>query len=205
VESSIQVVRRAHQETTVIARALDEATDTIRHKRRRAFESTVLAAGCAVLAWQALESASLALALAAGAGFELLVTAWSLLSRRELIARLALEPDAYTIPEVVAYGVHLTRPRYRRTLAQGIRKMVREALRPDALYLGDRVLHYARDLEAMARDLVLPNVRVHPASVARCRRLLTEAAESPLYNPKLPEEDIPQTVRRIRAGIQRDD
>ena len=65
----------------MIARALDEATDSIRHKRRRALESTVLAAGCAVLAWQALGSASLALALAAGAGFELLITAWALLSR----------------------------------------------------------------------------------------------------------------------------
>jgi len=189
----------------VIARALDEATETIRHKRRRALESIMLAAGCAILAWQALESAALAFALAVGAGFELLVTAWALLSRRELIARLALEPDAYAIPEVEAYGAHLTRPRYRRLLAQGIRKMIREALRPDSLYLGDRVLHHARDLEAIARDLVLPNVRVHPVSVARCRRLLTEASESPLYNPKLPEEDIPQTVRRIRAGFQRED
>jgi hypothetical protein len=39
-------------------------------------------------------------------------------------------------------------------------------------------------------------------SVARCRRLLTEAAESPLYNPNLRGEDIPQIVRRIKAGIQ---
>ena len=189
----------------MIARYVDDAAEQIRHKRRRTLESAALAAGCALLAWLALDSASLALGLAAGAGFEVVVAGWSLLSRRELIARLALEPDAYAIPEVEAYGAHLTRPRHRRTLAQSIRKMIREALRPDSLYLGDRVLRYARDLEAVARDLLTPNVRVHPVSVARCRRLLTEAAESPLYNAKLPAEEIPQILRRIRAGIQADD
>jgi hypothetical protein len=189
----------------VIARHVDDAAEQIRHKRRRTLESAALAAACALLAWLALDSAALAVALGVGTGFEVLFAGWSLLSRRELIARLALEPDAYAIPEVEAYGVHLTRARHRRTLAQSIRKMIREALRPDSLYLGDRVLRYARDLEAVARDLLTPNVRVHPVSVARCRRLLTEAAESPLYNPKLPAEEIPQILRRIRAGIQPDD
>jgi hypothetical protein len=189
----------------VIARFLDEAAEKIRYKRQRALESAALAAGCALLAWLVFDSAALALAFAVGAGFEVLVGAWSFVSRRELIARLALEPDAYEIPEVEAYGVHLARPRYRRVLAEGIRKMIREALRPDNLYLGDRVLRYARELEAVARDLLTPGVRVHPAAVARCRRLLTEAADSPLYNAKLPAEDIPQILRRIRAGIQRED
>jgi hypothetical protein len=184
---------------------VDDAAQRIRSKRRRALESAALAAGCALLAWLALDSTALALGLAVGAAFEALVACWSLLSRRELIARLALDPDAYAIPEVEAYGEHLTRLRHRRTLAQSIRKMIRGALRPDSLYLGDRVVRYARDLEAVARDLQRPNVRVHPVSVARCRRLLTEAAESPLYNPRLPAEEIPQILRRIRAGIQPDD
>jgi hypothetical protein len=187
----------------LIARALDDAAERIRDKRRRVFESVLLAAACGLLTWLALgPRPALAYSLAAGAAFEALVALWALLSRRGLIARLALEPDAYAIPEVEAYGASITRPRQLAILARGIRSMVRDALRPDSLYLGDRVIRYARELEAVARDLVAPGARVHPSSVARCRRLLTEAAESPLYNPKLPAEDIPQIVRRIRAGIE---
>jgi len=36
-------------------------------------------------------------------------------------------------------------------------------------------------------------------------RLLTEAAESPLYNPRLTEEDLDTILRRIRSGIRRSD
>jgi hypothetical protein len=90
-------------------------------------------------------------------------------------------------------------------LAQGIRKMIAEAFRHDNLYIGDRVARYARELEALARDLLAPGVRVHPASIARCRRLLTEGAESPLYNDRLPAEDVALVLRRIRAGIERDE
>ena len=64
-------------------------------------------------------------------------------------------------------------------------------------------MRHARELEALARDFRSPAVRVHPASIARCRRLLTEAAESPLYNSRLTEEDLDTILRRIRAGIKR--
>lgn len=99
------------------------------------------------------------------------------------------------------YGKTLTKPRQRALLADGLRTMVRDALRPGNLYLSDRVTRYARDLEALARDLRCPAVRVHPASVARCRRLLTEGAESPLYNPRLSEEELEVILRRIRSGM----
>ena len=73
VESSIEVVRRAHRETIVTARHVDDAAEQIRHKRRRTLESAALAASCALLAWLALDSAALALALAVGTGFEVLL------------------------------------------------------------------------------------------------------------------------------------
>jgi hypothetical protein len=191
---------------TVIARALDDAAARIRHTRRRSSESLVLAAFAA--AWAGLAAVTntrLAVALGVGVAFELAAAVWFALTRRGLIAGLAVEPDAYVLPEVRAYGAQIAGPRPRRDLAVGIRKMVREAVRPDSLYLGERVQRYARDLEALAHDLTAPGVRVHPASVAACRRFLSEAAESPLYNPRLPEDDIPRILRRIRAGIQRDD
>jgi hypothetical protein len=190
----------------MIARAIEEAAATIRERRRRALESGGLAAVCALLAWLALESSSsLALALAVGAGFEILLVIGLFLARRGLISRLALEPDAYCIPEVKAYGETLTKPRQRAIVADGLRSMVRDALRPGVLYLPDRVMRHARELESIARDFRSPGVRVHPASVARCRRLLTEAAESPLYNPRLTEEDLETILRRIRSGIKRSD
>jgi hypothetical protein len=186
----------------VIARSIDEAAESISQKRRQAFESVGLAVLCGLLALAAFgTSARLSCALMAGAAFELVLSVVSLVSRRSLIARLSLEPDAYCIPEVAAYGRALTKPRKRAQLADGFRTMVRDALRPGTLYLPDRVLRHARELEALARDLRSPAVRVHPASVARCRRLLTEAAESPLYNPRLSEEDLEAILRRIRSGI----
>jgi hypothetical protein len=190
----------------LIARSIDEAAEAISSKRRQSLESAALAIVSGLLALAVVgASGRLAVALAAGAAFELLLSATSLLSRRGLIARMSLEPDAYCIPEVVAYGKALTKPKKRAQLADGFRTMVRDALRPGALYLPDRVLRHARELEALARDLRSPAVRVHPASVARCRRLLTEAAESPLYNPRLSEEDLEVILRRIRSGMHRAD
>ena len=187
------------------ARSLDDAADRIRAKRRRLVESLALAGGSALLVWPALANdGRLAVAWAVGATFEAVAAGWFALSRRGLIERLSLDPDAYALPEVQAYGRRLVDLRRRRVLAQGIRKMTREALRPGSLYLGDRVVRHARELETLARDLAAPGTRVHPASVARCRQLLTEAAESPLYNPRLPADDIPQILRRIRAGMERD-
>ena len=185
------------------ARALDDAADRIHTKRRRFRESIALAGVSALFVWPALaNNGRVAIAWMVGVAFEAVAAAWFALSRRGLIERLSLDPDAYALPEVAAYGRRLVELRRRRVLAQGIRKMVREALRPDNLYLGERVVRYARELEALARDLAAPGTRVHPASVARCRQLLTEAAESPLYNPRLPADDIPQIVRRIRAGME---
>jgi hypothetical protein len=190
----------------MIARAIDEATATIRDRRRRALESGGLGALCGLLAWLALESSSrLALALTVGTAFELILAVALILARRGLISRLALEPDAYCIPEVEAYGKILTKPRQRALVADGLRSMVRDAGRRGVLYLPDRVMRHARELEALARDFRSPAVRVHPASIARCRRLLTEAAESPLYNPRLTEEDLDTILRRIRSGIRRSD
>jgi len=34
-----------------------------------------------------------------------------------------------------------------------------------------------------------------------CKRLLTDFAESPLFNPALPPEEVRSRVRQIRAGF----
>jgi hypothetical protein len=187
----------------VTAREIDDTAERIRDLRRQTLEALVLAAVCLGLAGAAFTFApALTLALAAGAAFELLVAAVCFLSRRGTLGRLALDPAAYEIEAVRRYGARLARPREREVLARGIQSMLKDALAPGTLYLGDRVVYYARELDALARDLLSPAVRVHPVSVARCRALLTEAAESPLYNPRLPAEDLAAVLRGIRAGME---
>jgi hypothetical protein len=189
----------------VTARQLDTAAEEIRGRRRRMIEAAALAAVTAALcAAASVLGSPLAVALGTGAAFEAAVALHALVARRTAIARLALDPAAYELEEVRRYGARLTRPRQRAVLAEGIRSMIRDAFNPSALYLGDRVVRYARELDGIARDLLAPGVRVHPVSVARCRALLTEAAESPLYNPKLPADDLAILLRRIRAGIEKD-
>jgi hypothetical protein len=58
-------------------------------------------------------------------------------------------------------------------------------------------------LELLATELASSWARVLPASAAACRHLLTEAVESPLYNPDIPAEELPATIQRIRRGITR--
>ena len=74
--------------------------------RRQAIESAVLGALCGLLAFAVLGTSDrLALALTVGAAVEVVLSATSFLSRRSLIARLSLEPDAYCIAEVAAYDL----------------------------------------------------------------------------------------------------
>jgi hypothetical protein len=70
-----------------------------------------------------------------------------------------------------------------------------------ALYLADRVYRHARELDAIAHGLLSPSVRIDPIAVARCNWLLTQAAGNPLFDRRLPEEDLAVILRRIRAGM----
>jgi hypothetical protein len=154
------------------------------------------------MAWTAWPA--LGIALATGAAVEGAIALGCVVRRRCRIEELALQPAAYAIPEVRAFGARLAAPRQREQLGRCLLSLVRGAFDPGALYLGDRVARYARELEGIARDLLSPRVRVQPVCAATCHWLLTHGAESPLYNPRLPAEDLGSILYRIRAGIQRD-
>ena len=119
---------------------------------------------------------------------------------------LELEPEALAIPEVRAFVERLTTPHARARLAASFRSMVKDALKPASrlrcLFLVDRVAAYARELDAIAGDLCSPSIEVDPVAVARCRWLLTNAAENPLYDRRLPAEELGSILQRIRAGMQ---
>jgi len=138
----------------------------------------------------ALAIASFCEAVVAGAVFR---------ARREQIAQLALDPAAYAIPDVADYGRSCGYERKR--LAAWLTEVVAEARLPGSLYLADRVARFARELERLASELAT-SAAIDPVSAVACRRLLTHAVDSPLYNERLPAEDLLAALRRIRAGIQ---
>jgi hypothetical protein len=183
-------------------RDLEHAADELGRRRKRALSAAVLGAvtGAGAILAFAL-STPLALALAGGALVECIVALEATHGRRQLIARLALQPAAYALPEVAAYGALAAELPQRARLAAWIVDVVAEARSPHSLYLGDRVDLVARELEALAHDLGSPTRAVEPVSAVACRQLLTRMAESPLYNPRLPPEDLQLTLHRIRAGI----
>jgi hypothetical protein len=184
------------------ARAVDQAAALIRRKRRRALEAGVLAGVCAITGAAAvLVSLPLAAALGIGALVEGAIALGALNARRELIARLALDPAAYRVPEVERFGSRAARLPERARLASWLGEVLAESQLPHSLYLPDRVALVAHELDSIARRLLSPACTVTPASAVACRRLLTHAVESPLYNPRVPLDDLHLALRRIRAGM----
>jgi hypothetical protein len=183
-------------------RALEQAACELGRRRRRAVQALALAVGAALAGGAvAFVSLPLAAALGAGAVLELVVAAASTNAKRELVVRLAVEPAAYALPEVAAYGARVAQAPQRARLAAWLAEVIADAHTPHSLYLGDRVALVAHELDALARELVAPTRLVDPASAVACRRLLTHMTESPLYNPGVPLDDLHLALRRIRAGI----
>jgi hypothetical protein len=186
------------------ARQLDRAAarlDGLRNQRRSRLAVGAAAAAAAAIAL----IVSNALAISVGIGVAAMVTlaVSDTFRRRELLARLALNPNAYVVPDVKRYGDRLTVPRGRRRLAKALERVIIHAGTPYSYCIGDRVHKFRRELETLAALLRSPETRVEPTSVAHCWRLLTRAAESPLYNWELPADELGFQVRQIQLGIRR--
>ena len=140
------------------------------------------------------------LPLAAGTVLGLAVAGVNFVAYREAVARMALDPSAYVIPEVSRYGLG-SRPR--RTGPPGQLAARHPARVDDARKLvPGRSRQASRpQLEGLAADLARPHVSIRPASAVACRRLLTCGAESPLYNPRIPSNELSAVLLRIRHGI----
>jgi len=148
-------------------------------------------------------STKLAISLGIGVGVLLVLAYNDICRRRELLANLALEPGAYVVPEVQRYGQELVAPRARQRLATALERVVSHSGTRASYCIPDRVHTFREEIEALAASLRAPRCQIEPASVALCWRLLTRAAESPLYNRALPADDLGFHVRRIQAGIRR--
>jgi hypothetical protein len=184
------------------AREVESAAADVERLRTAVWRSLVAGGVVAAIAAGAAPfSRWFAVALAAGAVVQLVAAGVRWLCRRERIERLALEPAAYTIPEVARFGARASALRERRHLARCLHALAHERGHPLELHLVARATRYAQQLESLARELASPTARVEPAIAVACRRLITRPVESPLYNPNLPEEDLRAVLSRIRAGI----
>jgi hypothetical protein len=122
--------------------------------------------------------------------------------RRDLISVMALNEQAYTVPEVRRYGNALVVPRGRRRAAAALERVLKNAGSPGSYYLADRVRACRHEIRTLADALRAPGARAEPTSLALCWQLLRSGADSPLYNWHLPAEDLQMSLRRINAGIR---
>jgi hypothetical protein len=187
------------------AREVEAIGSALTRSRKRIRDAAGFAVACTIVA---LATAPVALGLAeafcAGAVSGVLVAALGTLSRNDKIAQLALDPLAYELPEVSRYANRLASRLERERLADWILEILREAASiPGNWYLTARVVRYADELAALGRDLADPCAQIRPASAAAVHLLLTQAVDSPLYNPALPADQLPAIIAKIRLGISR--
>lgn len=186
------------------AREVDKAAarmKLIQRQRRWRLVLSTSAAGAAAACFPL--SHEFGVALVAGAVALALLALLDTARRRELIAELALNEQAYSVPAVKRYGESLVAPRGKQRIAAALERVVRNAGAPGTVYLASRVYACRDDIKALATALRAPGVRPNPTSIALCWRLLTSGAESPLYNQRVPAEELRAAVRRIHAGVRR--
>jgi hypothetical protein len=125
--------------------------------------------------------------------------------RAHLLTRLVAQGDAALVGEAEVFARKLAAPPMRLRLARGLERAA-ESGRPGVheytWVRPERVFDIREELLRLAagfRDLA---VGVTPASAALCRRMLGEAAASPLYNPKIPETELARLLRVIGGGLE---
>ena len=103
--------------------------------------------------------------------------------RNSLDSALARGVDPAGRPQLALRAIQLERPRHRRTLARSLRRAVDDATRPRpavAVPARKEILAHADDVLELAVRLDCPHP-ADPAGIAIARRLVTDAAASPLY------------------------
>ncbi|HEY1853142.1 MAG TPA: hypothetical protein VGG40_01015 [Solirubrobacterales bacterium] len=142
--------------------------------------------------------------LSIGAAAAALLAALSRDDRSRLLVRLVAQGDAWSIPEVARAARRLVSARERRRLAEGL---ARAAATVDprkaefSLVDAVRAARAHRRLNGLAVAFGDEAVAVHPFGAALCRRLLCDAALSPLYNPAIPDAELDRVIDRIERAL----
>lgn len=182
------------------ARAVDHAGTCLRELREEEWHDLALAGAALGLAVGATEYApSLALPIFIGSlalgvlGIRALWRHW------DLVDRLADEPDAYVIPEVLAYALRETTMERRQRYAAIIRHHLERAYASRS----PRLEAAAAELVALADELEDEALELSPACAVACSRLVSEPTQSALLDPALPHDELRSSARRIRGGFTR--
>ena len=169
----------------------------------------LIGGGCALLAGAFLAIAGqFGIAVPAGLGALAGVFVWlhARNDRGALVLRLVSQRSCYGIPEVERAASRMATHDLRRALARSLTRIVMQthglepqsALRP---VLTERVEAHTDEILSIAYLLAREGVRVHPASLALCGRMLDSVSRSPLYNPRVPEQHLRIALQRVRASI----
>jgi hypothetical protein len=179
------------------ARAVDDAGVRLRELRREEWQDLALAGVVLGLSLAATQGAPrLALPLFVGAVAVAVLGIRALWRRWDLVDRLAGEPEAYSIAEVLAYAGRTATMERRRVFAALIRHHLEPA--PD----GDvRLDGVADDLELLADELEDESLDMSPSCAVACWRLVSDPAQSPLLDPQRPLVELRSALLRIQAGF----
>ena len=185
------------------AHSVDRAAHKLASLKRLAQERLAVAVEAALIVGpMSLVDLRLGIAIGVGALFELVLVLNSSAQRGSLIASLALDRNAYLLPDVRRYGESLTTMANRRAVARSIASMLRDAGRSRlGVELVDRVTAQAPALAALGCALKDPETVVEPTAMAAFAQLLTDGRMSPLLNPKLPARELELALAGIHAGV----
>jgi hypothetical protein len=165
--------------------------------------SAVLAVLGAVLVLR--DPGGLGIPLLVGAAAALGLGAMWRSDRYRLLLRLVAQGDAWSVDGVSELADRLRSQRERLRLADSLRAVAAAGMtgakttlmvdpaRADAI--APRIVH-------LAQALADPAVAVSAQAVALCRRLLNEPMRSPLYNPHVPEPELPRVLDLVERGVK---
>jgi hypothetical protein len=191
-------------------RAVDPhaARATLDRYSSRAREGLV-GALCALIAGVLLTAVGkfgIAIPAGLGAGAGVLVWLHARSDRKALVLRLVSQRGCYDIPEVEAAAARMATSELRRSLSRALTRTVMQTYglephQPAKIVLGERVDEHCDEILAIAYLLARDGVRIHPAALALCGRMVDSTVRSPLYNPRVPEQHLRIALQRIRASI----
>ena len=173
-----------------------------RRSREFAVGSLTLAVAAFLAAWTA--SLQLAFSLGFGAAVGLAFGYLARSERSNLLTRLVAQGDTSRVSEAEAHARKLAAPSMRMRLARGLEGAAaagRPGFREHTWIIPERAFDICEELLRLAaafRDMTVP---VTPTSAALCRRMLCEAAASPLYNRNIPKIELARLLQAIAAGI----
>jgi hypothetical protein len=126
--------------------------------------------------------------------------------RGALVLRLVSQRSCYEIADVEAAAARMATHDLRRSLSRSLSRLVLETYgleprNPLRTVLSERIEEHADEILSISYLLAREGVRIHPAALALCGRMVESVARSPLYNARVPEQHVRIALQRIRSSI----